>query len=197
MVDMIGALGWSYVSTASSRRHLVIHANQPDSGGSCRGEKNERIASVTSRTFARAKFRQGGDDNKLPAKYLANYLAKRGGNQTPFNLYKLISGICIAQSVRIPHNSKPEDYDKIVQQLLETQHSRAVVVFAGEEDIRRALGQDGDGVPLMDERLGRMVMAPTAASSSWSTGPPLAPQLSDPIHRKWPDWLALLVAFRT
>ncbi|KAJ3586459.1 hypothetical protein NHX12_012857, partial [Muraenolepis orangiensis] len=54
-------------------------------------------------------------------------------------LSKEAGGVCIAQSLRILQNSKPEDYDKAVQQLLETQHSRAVVVFAGEEDIRGLL----------------------------------------------------------
>ena len=52
-------------------------------------------------------------------------------------------------------------------------------------------------VPSMEERLGSMVTAPTATSSSWWIGLLLAPQLSDPIHRKWPTWLALLVALRT
>lgn len=41
-------------------------------------------------------------------------------------------------------------------------------------------------IPLMEERLGSMVMAPTATSSRWWMGLLLAPQLSDPIHRKWP-----------
>lgn len=45
-------------------------------------------------------------------------------------------GICIAQSLKIPHNPKLEDYDKTIQQLLETHHSRAVIIFASEEDIR-------------------------------------------------------------
>uniref|UniRef100_A0A8C6MC44 Glutamate metabotropic receptor 7 n=1 Tax=Nothobranchius furzeri TaxID=105023 RepID=A0A8C6MC44_NOTFU len=48
----------------------------------------------------------------------------------------LPGGICIAQSLKVPHNPKMEDYDKIIQQLLETHHSRAVIIFATEEDIR-------------------------------------------------------------
>lgn len=55
----------------------------------------------------------------------------------------------------------------------------------------------GVWIPLMEERLGRIVIAPTATSSSWWIGLLLDPQLSDPIHRKWPTWLALLVALRT
>lgn len=51
-------------------------------------------------------------------------------------LFTLKGGICVAQSLKIPHNPKMEDYDKAIQQLLETQHSRAVIIFASEEDIR-------------------------------------------------------------
>ncbi|XP_053705078.1 metabotropic glutamate receptor 7 isoform X1 [Synchiropus splendidus] len=54
-------------------------------------------------------------------------------------LSKEAGGICIAQSLKIPHNPKLEDYDKAIQQLLETQHSRAVIIFASEEDIRGVL----------------------------------------------------------
>ncbi|CAL8325405.1 unnamed protein product [Merluccius merluccius] len=61
------------------------------------------------------------------------------GVEAFMQLSKEAGGICIAQSLRIPHNSKQEDYDKTIQQLLETQHSRAVVIFASEEDIRGVL----------------------------------------------------------
>uniref|UniRef100_A0A668A6J7 G-protein coupled receptors family 3 profile domain-containing protein n=1 Tax=Myripristis murdjan TaxID=586833 RepID=A0A668A6J7_9TELE len=76
MVDIIRALGWSYVSTIASEGSY--------------GEKGVEA------------FTQ---------------LSKEAG------------GICIAQSLKIPHNPKLEDYDKAIQQLLETQHSRAVVIF--------------------------------------------------------------------
>ncbi|XP_077572000.1 metabotropic glutamate receptor 7-like isoform X1 [Stigmatopora nigra] len=86
MVDIIRAMGWSYVSTIASEGSY--------------GEKGVEA------------FTQ---------------LSKEGG------------GICVAQSLKIPHNPKMEDYDKAIQQLLETQHSRAVIVFANEEDIRGVL----------------------------------------------------------
>ncbi|KAK2851547.1 hypothetical protein Q5P01_007823 [Channa striata] len=86
MVDIIRALGWTYVSTVASEGSY--------------GEKGVEA------------FTQ---------------LSKEAG------------GICIAQSLKIPHNPKQEDYDKVIQQLLETQHSRAVIVFANEEDIRGVL----------------------------------------------------------
>ncbi|XP_054626050.1 metabotropic glutamate receptor 7-like [Dunckerocampus dactyliophorus] len=86
MVDIIRALGWSYVSTIASEGSY--------------GEKGVEA------------FTQ---------------LSKEAG------------GICISQSLKIPHNPKLEDYDKAIQQLLETQHSRAVIIFANEEDIRGVL----------------------------------------------------------
>ncbi|XP_031660220.1 metabotropic glutamate receptor 7 [Oncorhynchus kisutch] len=52
---------------------------------------------------------------------------------------KEAGGICIAQSLKIPHNPKLEDYDEAIQQLLETPHSRGVIIFASEEDIRGLL----------------------------------------------------------
>ncbi|MEE6501970.1 hypothetical protein FKM82_004374, partial [Ascaphus truei] len=48
-------------------------------------------------------------------------------------------GLCIAQSLKIPHDHKPSDFDKIIRQLLETYHARAVVVFASDDDIRQVL----------------------------------------------------------
>ncbi|KAM4721529.1 metabotropic glutamate receptor 7 isoform 2-T2 [Rhinophrynus dorsalis] len=49
--------------------------------------------------------------------------------------------LCIAQSLKIPQDSVPTDFDKIVKQLLEQPlHARAVVVFAvDDEDIRQVL----------------------------------------------------------
>ncbi|XP_068172256.1 metabotropic glutamate receptor 7-like [Antennarius striatus] len=46
-------------------------------------------------------------------------------------------GICIAQSLKIPHDHK--DFDKIIRLLLDTPHARAVVLFAADEDIRGLL----------------------------------------------------------
>ncbi|XP_055073144.1 metabotropic glutamate receptor 7-like isoform X1 [Misgurnus anguillicaudatus] len=48
-------------------------------------------------------------------------------------------GICIAQSLKIPHDHKQADFDKIIKQLLETRHARAVIIFAHDEDIRGIL----------------------------------------------------------
>lgn len=45
-------------------------------------------------------------------------------------------GICIAQSLKIPHEHKPSDFDKIIRLLLDTRYARAIVLFASDEDIR-------------------------------------------------------------
>lgn len=52
-------------------------------------------------------------------------------------------------------------------------------------------------LPRTDVLLGRMVTAPSATSSRRSTGALLEPQLSEPIQKKWPVWLALRAASST
>ncbi|KAJ1139132.1 hypothetical protein NDU88_005509 [Pleurodeles waltl] len=48
-------------------------------------------------------------------------------------------GVCVAQSVKIPREPKPGEYDKIIERLLETSNARAVIIFANEDDIRKVL----------------------------------------------------------
>ncbi|KAI1888426.1 hypothetical protein AGOR_G00185020 [Albula goreensis] len=48
-------------------------------------------------------------------------------------------GVCIAQSLKIPREPKPGEFDKIILRLLETSNARAVIMFANEDDIRRIL----------------------------------------------------------
>ncbi|KPP80164.1 hypothetical protein Z043_100201 [Scleropages formosus] len=50
-----------------------------------------------------------------------------------------MSGVCIAQSLKIPREPKPGEFDKIILRLLETSNARAVIMFANEDDIRRIL----------------------------------------------------------
>ncbi|XP_026110952.1 metabotropic glutamate receptor 8-like [Carassius auratus] len=49
------------------------------------------------------------------------------------------SGVCIAQSLKIPREPRPGEFDKIISRLLETSSARAVIMFANEDDIRRVL----------------------------------------------------------
>ncbi|XP_039516620.1 glutamate receptor, metabotropic 8a isoform X2 [Pimephales promelas] len=50
-----------------------------------------------------------------------------------------IGGVCIAQSLKIPREPRPGEFDKIIRRLLETPNARAVIMFANEDDIRRVL----------------------------------------------------------
>uniref|UniRef100_A0A672P4H2 Glutamate metabotropic receptor 8 n=1 Tax=Sinocyclocheilus grahami TaxID=75366 RepID=A0A672P4H2_SINGR len=48
-------------------------------------------------------------------------------------------GVCIAQSLKIPREPRPGEFDKIIRRLLETPNARAIIMFANEDDIRRVL----------------------------------------------------------
>uniref|UniRef100_A0A3B1K1P9 Glutamate receptor, metabotropic 8a n=1 Tax=Astyanax mexicanus TaxID=7994 RepID=A0A3B1K1P9_ASTMX len=50
-----------------------------------------------------------------------------------------IGGVCIAQSLKIPREPRPGEFNKIIVRLLETPNARAVIMFANEDDIRRVL----------------------------------------------------------
>ncbi|KAG7478474.1 hypothetical protein MATL_G00081100 [Megalops atlanticus] len=45
-------------------------------------------------------------------------------------------GVCIAQSVKIPREPKPGEFDKIILRLRENPNARVVILFANEDDIR-------------------------------------------------------------
>lgn len=47
--------------------------------------------------------------------------------------------VCISQSVKIPREPKPEEFDKIIKRLGENPNARVVIIFANEDDIRRLL----------------------------------------------------------
>ncbi|XP_060679375.1 metabotropic glutamate receptor 6-like isoform X2 [Hemiscyllium ocellatum] len=48
-------------------------------------------------------------------------------------------GVCIAQSLKIPREPKPGEFDKIIHRLMETPNARGIIIFANEDDIRRVL----------------------------------------------------------
>ncbi|KAL1275361.1 hypothetical protein QQF64_034984, partial [Cirrhinus molitorella] len=50
-----------------------------------------------------------------------------------------LGGVCIAQSLKIPREPRPGEFDKIIRRLLETPNARAIIMFANEDDIRRVL----------------------------------------------------------
>lgn len=45
-------------------------------------------------------------------------------------------GVCIAQSLKVPREPPPGQFDTLVLRLLETPNARAVVLFANEDDVR-------------------------------------------------------------
>ncbi|XP_042191252.1 metabotropic glutamate receptor 8-like isoform X2 [Callorhinchus milii] len=48
-------------------------------------------------------------------------------------------GVCIAQSLKIPREPRPSEFDKIISRLLEMPNARGVIIFANEDDIKRVL----------------------------------------------------------
>ncbi|XP_048879620.1 metabotropic glutamate receptor 7 isoform X2 [Brienomyrus brachyistius] len=61
------------------------------------------------------------------------------GVEAFMQLSREAGGICIAQSLKIPHEHTQADFDKIIRHLLDTRHARATVLFASDEDIRGLL----------------------------------------------------------
>ncbi|XP_007507729.1 metabotropic glutamate receptor 6 isoform X1 [Monodelphis domestica] len=48
-------------------------------------------------------------------------------------------GVCIAQSIKIPREPKPGEFDKVIRRLMETPNARGIIIFASEDDIKRVL----------------------------------------------------------
>ncbi|XP_069503595.1 metabotropic glutamate receptor 8-like isoform X2 [Ambystoma mexicanum] len=48
-------------------------------------------------------------------------------------------GVCIAQSIKIPREPRPGEFDKVIKRLLETSNARGIIIFANEDDIKRVL----------------------------------------------------------
>ncbi|XP_062842317.1 glutamate receptor, metabotropic 6b, partial [Trichomycterus rosablanca] len=48
-------------------------------------------------------------------------------------------GLCIAQSIKIPREPRPGEFDKISKRLMETSNARGVIMFANEDDIKQVL----------------------------------------------------------
>lgn len=49
-----------------------------------------------------------------------------------------LEGLCISQSVKIPREPKPGEFDKVIRRLSENPNARVVIIFANEDDIRWA-----------------------------------------------------------
>lgn len=48
-------------------------------------------------------------------------------------------GVCVSQSVKIPREPKPGEFEKIIRRLRENPNARVVIIFANEDDIRYEL----------------------------------------------------------
>ncbi|XP_075041688.1 metabotropic glutamate receptor 6-like isoform X2 [Mixophyes fleayi] len=48
-------------------------------------------------------------------------------------------GVCIAQSIKIPREPRPGEFEKVIRRLLETPNARGIIIFANEDDIKRVL----------------------------------------------------------
>ncbi|XP_074057971.1 metabotropic glutamate receptor 6 [Macrotis lagotis] len=48
-------------------------------------------------------------------------------------------GVCIAQSIKIPREPRPGEFDKVIKRLMETPNARGIIIFASEDDIKRVL----------------------------------------------------------
>lgn len=57
-------------------------------------------------------------------------------NKAHFSPCVSVGGVCIAQSLKIPREPRPGEFDKIIRRLLETPNARAIIMFANEDDIR-------------------------------------------------------------
>lgn len=73
--------------------------------------------------------------------YVQNYCAVIGEEmnaqqcQCIFNVSDL-GGLCIAQSIKIPREPRPGEFEKIIKRLMETSNARGVIIFANEDDIK-------------------------------------------------------------
>lgn len=47
-----------------------------------------------------------------------------------------LGDLCISQSVKIPREPKPGEFDKVIRRLSENPNARVVIIFANEDDIR-------------------------------------------------------------
>lgn len=57
----------------------------------------------------------------------------------PKYFHCVTGGLCIAQSIKIPREPRPGEFDKIIKRLMETSNARGVIIFANEDDIKWVL----------------------------------------------------------
>ncbi|KAK3558400.1 hypothetical protein QTP86_018004 [Hemibagrus guttatus] len=114
MLDIVMAMGWNYVST------LASEGNYGESGV-------EAFVQISRETGTVPRISSDSTSILTSVKLLVYRKCGSG------------SGVCIAQSLKIPREPRPGEFDKIISRLLETPNARAIIMFANEDDIRRVL----------------------------------------------------------
>ncbi|KAI3356879.1 hypothetical protein L3Q82_003527 [Scortum barcoo] len=137
MVDIVKAMRWNYVSTVASE------GNYGESGVDAFIQKSrEDVRPLTDYTGERLGG-QAGSSVKIKAtveveeERAKTAAAAQHGTGMTGRLCKC--GLCISQSVKIPREPRPGEFDKIIRRLSENPNARVVIIFANEDDIRRLL----------------------------------------------------------
>ncbi|XP_067129617.1 metabotropic glutamate receptor 3-like isoform X2 [Centruroides vittatus] len=79
---------------------------------------------------------------KLGWNYVSTVASEGDYGEKGIEYFKMLaekSGICIAVSEKITRNTKPEDFDKIIEHLSSKPKARGVVVFVDEDNCRKML----------------------------------------------------------
>ncbi|RXN29897.1 metabotropic glutamate receptor 4-like protein [Labeo rohita] len=114
MLDIVTAMGWNYVST------LASEGNYGESGVEAFVQISREMGPNVALNIVDAPIKALYDERHTI------YLSCKGG-------------VCIAQSLKIPREPRPGEFDKIIRRLLETPSARAVIMFANEDDISNNL----------------------------------------------------------
>lgn len=87
-----------------------------------------------------------------------------------------LGGLCIAQSIKIPREPRPGEFDKIIKRLMETSNARGVIIFANEDDIKwvKEVNQTLCAVLLYFKGTSRIITFTEIVSVHWSVICPLA-----------------------
>nr|XP_020137892.1 metabotropic glutamate receptor 6 isoform X4 [Microcebus murinus] len=72
-------------------------------------------------------------------------------------------GVCIAQSIKIPREPKPGEFNKVIRRLMETPNARGIIIFANEDDISWG-AKTSPILSLEDVAVGAITILPKRAS---------------------------------
>ncbi len=150
MVDIVKAMGWNYVST------LASEGNYGESGVDAFVQISREAGTDLTRLVLYLMRKEDNDQGikvscdilgvkKFPVchfqlKGLAIIILLLTSSKSFKTVYPFIyfysGGLCIAQSIKIPREPRPGEFDKIIKRLMETSNARGVIIFANEDDIK-------------------------------------------------------------